>query len=313
MLVFPRSRNGYTLVEVLVVTATVCFVAAILLSAVQSVREAARQAQCSNNLRQIGLALQAYTSSVSVFPGLNNGRKRFSPHAMLLPFIDHETLFYSMNFDVASSSQANQTAASMKLGVFLCPSDHGASFRLAGNNYAGNTGYGFQVFGRLNGIFSKGSSPPTAIRDVRDGTSSTAMMSEWILGALDPRYSDARQNVYSTPTRLEKASEFDQFTDLCSLQDLSTSEDRWGAKGSQWIAGEMGASGYNHNLGLNQNSCFNGGLVFQGAWTAGSRHASGANVLFADGHTRHLTDSISLSVWRALGTRDQGEIVDEAF
>ena len=80
-------------------------------------------------------------------------------------------------------------------------------------------------------------------------------------------------------------------------------------KGLDWTRNGFGYSLYNHVLGINDHTCTNAGLVDQGAWTAGSAHPSGANVLFADGHVAFVKDSISLPTWRALGTRNGGEVV----
>lgn len=79
-------------------------------------------------------------------------------------------------------------------------------------------------------------------------------------------------------------------------------------KGAPWLSGVDASTGYNHHMPINGRSCANNNSITGGAWTAGSRHPGGANVLFADGHVRFLKETMPLSVWRALGSRNGGEI-----
>ena len=139
----PRSRTkGFTLIELLVVISIIAVLIALLLPAVQSAREAARRAQCVNNLKQIGLGLFNYESANGVFPpGYIDYQNNpiFTPDldmgpgwgwaAMLLPYVEQQPLYNAINFSlgitVASNpaSAANSTAVVVTLGVFQCPSD----------------------------------------------------------------------------------------------------------------------------------------------------------------------------------------------
>ena len=94
-----RSRRGFTLIELLVVIAIIAVLIALLLPAVQSAREAARRAQCVNNLKQIGLAMHNYHSAVNSFPwGDGPWWIEWSAHTLLLPYIEQGPIYNAINF-----------------------------------------------------------------------------------------------------------------------------------------------------------------------------------------------------------------------
>jgi prepilin-type N-terminal cleavage/methylation domain-containing protein/prepilin-type processing-associated H-X9-DG protein len=149
----PRARRGFTLIELLVVIAIIGVLIALLLPAVQMAREAARKAQCTNNLKQIGLAIHNYHSTFDALPPsgsrdddpsgrqgelFSNGhgpgprQNAFSMKARLLPYMEQGVMYSGMNFDVDPGwsngagdgwEPANQTSRNVRIGVFICPSD----------------------------------------------------------------------------------------------------------------------------------------------------------------------------------------------
>ncbi len=130
------GRSGFTLIELLVVIAIIAVLIALLLPAVQAAREAARRAQCSNNLKQIGLALLNYETANGCFPTAGQGTDySASPpateyidgtgfHARILPFLEQTVLFNAINFnfDYNHVTGTNFTAYSSVVATFLCPS-----------------------------------------------------------------------------------------------------------------------------------------------------------------------------------------------
>jgi prepilin-type processing-associated H-X9-DG protein len=308
-------RWAFTLVELVATIAVIALLIALTLSAVQMARESARRSQCSNNLRQIGLALNAYEASFGSLPNASNGRA-YSPHSVLLPFLDQVVLFNAINFAViafdVSAKSANHTAMGVSVGGFLCPSDSFSTLPGIGwSNYPVNRGVNYRTGNSDNGAFSlPRSAASLSFGGSTDGLSTTAAASEWVTGLyLTSR--DPKGPVYETPIQLTAKNEFDQFAQACHDLAPLTARVDIPDKGIYWHQGGYLHTNYNHTLGPNDHSCMTGGgWVQYGAFSASSRHPGGVNVLHADGHVRWASEQVNIQLWRAIGTRNGGEIVN---
>jgi prepilin-type processing-associated H-X9-DG protein len=175
----------------------------MLLPAVQSAREAARRAQCTNNLKQLALAVHNYESATNVFPPVCSGPQvsttysydsgwSFNWPIALLPQMEQTSLFNAVNFFAKPRGPENTTAGYNQLSSFLCPSDS-ANQRpnppWATQSYMGNMG-GPGPIARWSGTMVPSKSwgatvanfGPVSISDIRDGTSNTALFSERVIG-----------------------------------------------------------------------------------------------------------------------------------
>lgn len=300
-----RRRVGFTLIEAVVCLAVIGILAALVLSALQSARGASRRLGCLRNLQQIGVALNSYRAAINGFPAAKHGRA-FSIHSMLLPYLDQTPLYHSINFDtfpkpVSRWGRQNHTVYFESVGVFICPEDR--DDRPGGaTSYAGNRGTGTQKYG-YNGAFSK-----TMTADFKDGMSTTVAFAEWVVGQKGlPSRREPSRLVFATGRVLIEPREFDEFVKLCSKADPLQGRLSPLVKGESWLLGELSFTLYNHVITLNGYSCTNHDLIQEGAFTAGSLHGRGANLMFADGHAAFLGDSLDIEVWRALGSREGGE------
>ena len=147
-----RHRSAFTLIELLVVIAIIAVLIALLLPAVQSAREAARRAQCVNNLKQIGLALHNYHDALGCFPmsmGMDSPGfgypepVSYSGLSMLLPYMEQSVVFNTINYSILRGDPGNNTAMATSVSSFLCPSDPQQGNLppgQAGENYHPNSG-----------------------------------------------------------------------------------------------------------------------------------------------------------------------------
>ncbi len=311
----PRGliRPGLTLVETLICIAIIGILIALILPAVLASREAARKAQCGNNLRQLGIALNSYVARETYLPFSG---KLLSVHALILPDLEQVALYNAINFnphqkkgtlikDIPTWLASNATVSQTLISTFVCPSNNSPSTRSI-LSYPGNAGDGFKQ-NDSKGIFGLLKNEGTDISQITDGLSSTVAMAEWVSGTHGSKY-DTQRTVYATPTFTPI---LDKFVSECRNTNPRQSEISTYGKGTRWMDKSYGESSYNHTMKINDFSCTDSGAAFMSAYTSGSLHAGGAQALFADGHVVFAKDSISRSLWRSLGSRNGGEIVDQ--
>lgn len=185
-----RRRKAFTLIELLVVIAIIAVLIALLLPAVQQVREAARRTQCRNQLKQFGIALHNYHDVHSSFPPgviASDGNLQDGMHSgftLLLPQIDHIPVYHKYDFNVSWRDPINLEATSTYISTFRCPSSPGGLPQNGGYDLP-TSDYAFSKGSRAwlcldqpvnSGMFDVNSHTKT--RDVTDGLSNTFAMGE---------------------------------------------------------------------------------------------------------------------------------------
>jgi prepilin-type N-terminal cleavage/methylation domain-containing protein/prepilin-type processing-associated H-X9-DG protein len=370
-----RRDRGFTLIELLVVIAIIAILVGLLVPAVQAAREAARRTQCTNNLKQIGLAMEVYVTFNGVLPPVSvdpswNGtipipqpHQNWSQHARLLPYLEQTVLFNAINwsfgarwsgdtvyadtnpnYDPTNAALGNRdsipqmTVLVTTLSFFLCPADSnpgsssfftvgGVNQRVGASSYGSNIGLNRRISDgapdkswQLNGPnyiasnWDKTVSNTSDIATFVDGTSNTAIFSEWIKGQAVPtgRSQDGLLEVYNLGENSNFYSTDRQFGELCSRIPIKAANQQWQWKGEWWAYGPTMI--YSHTQTPNRTSCVYHDINQDGRASisligASSHHPGGVNVLFMDGSVRFVKSSVNYLTWYAIATPNGREAV----
>jgi prepilin-type N-terminal cleavage/methylation domain-containing protein/prepilin-type processing-associated H-X9-DG protein len=331
-----KSPRAFTLVELLVVITIIGILISLLLPAVQTAREAARRMKCSNNLKQIGLALHNYAIANAVFPpGFckdpkdppSNSNSSWSIHGRLLPYLEQGNAYNRIQLNIGWHLQPG--VPTLRMPMYLCPSEANDRVRTNGGiPYVYPHNYGFNFGTWLvwdpatkqggEGVFYVNSKiSPEAIGD---GLSNT-------LAAAEVKAFTSYVRNTADPGPLAPSSPSAMATLVAGGSFKLGPELNQNTGHTEWPDGRIHHNGittaftpntvvsYAHTDGqtydIDYNSQQEGGSATQrtyAAVTARSYHPDAVNILLMDGSVRSLNDIIELSVWRALGTRAGNEV-----
>ncbi|QDS92442.1 hypothetical protein FF011L_11850 [Roseimaritima multifibrata] len=329
-------KRGFTLVELLVVIAIIGVLVGLLLPAVQAAREAARRMQCSNNLKQLGLALHNYHDTHLTFPGytqvpgVGGGIGMYSYPAQLkfLPFIEQSPLYDQIRTNSREfylNAGADSTTQGVQVPGFVCPSDmpYPIVGRLGYNNYVvsagSNLGWDLTPLTRHNGVFQP--QMGTNMSAITDGTSNTIMVAEQLTGDNDDSsYRRETDNVRGLSWSGNESTQQGPITQAqleaagaaCDANPSSHSS----VSGSRYSRGIFTYTVFNTVATPNWRypGCYKSTSTgahgsSAGIYPARSRHNGGVNHTLADGSVRMITDTTDLQVYHAMGSRNGNETI----
>jgi prepilin-type N-terminal cleavage/methylation domain-containing protein len=342
----PQSaqRKAFTLVELLVVIAIIGVLIALILPAVQSAREAARRAQCLNNLRQLGLATLNFENATSVFPPsrtwdlvvADSAAGGWSAQARVLPYLEEGSTYSYVNFSGGDDSGILPNGLSLqtvRIATFICPSEANDTMRISSGspasypcNYCMNMGT-WLVYNPATNSGGLGMFFPNAmlrVADVTDGTSKTLMAAE--VKAFTPYMSKiGMATVPPVPTDPTTIGPLGGTPKMGVALQSNTGHVEWGdarciETGFTTTFAPNTLVPYTYTDGnqydidsYNMTEGSDAAIPTFASITARSYHAGCVNVVYMDGSVHAVPDTINVGVWQALSTRAGGESIPSSF
>jgi prepilin-type N-terminal cleavage/methylation domain-containing protein/prepilin-type processing-associated H-X9-DG protein len=315
-----RNRKGFTLIELLVVIAIIAILMALLVPAVQKVRDAAARMSCANNLRQIALGMHNYHNQKKALPaawagnhtgatpnfGANNDAMQYGTWPILImPFVELDAIssgyanFGNMQGSgVTYATGANAGVIASRMAIFTCSAESGNTFNGATlHNYVVNVGntnigqtnvattpplaFGGAPFGPVK---ERGKKTSRTLLDITDGTSNTIMLSEIIQGETN----DGRGLIWYGETAV--------FTGL--LPPNSTAPD------GMTVACNTNAPNPPCSTAASPDAAF---------YAARSKHSGGVNVALCDASVRFVADDVSFDSWQKATTANNKTVPGADF
>ena len=335
-----NHRQAFTLIELLVVIAIIAILMALLLPAIQAAREAARRSSCTNNLKQIALAVHNYESTNRRFPPslcwngvVGNAGGHWSALARVMPYLEEGNLYahidFGLDYNLPLDPTTGEKLKTVRLAPFLCPAEQNDTVRMNGavkDNYPLSYGVNNGIWKVYDPAAKQGGDGPFYLNakvrppHITDGLSNTLMLSE--VKAYTPYY----RNGGSAPTTPPASP-----SEICGLGgEAKMGQSLYSNSGhTEWVDGKVHQTGFTATFTPNTKVlCTNGGKQYDvdytsyregthltnatyAAVTSRSHHVGIVNAAMMDGSVHSFSDTISLTVWRSLSTRTGREVVGE--
>lgn len=334
---FKFARTAFTLVELLVVIAIIGILVGLLLPAVQSAREAARRMSCSNNLKQIGLALHNYESSFRVLPPSTvslggSASQPWSAHAFIIPYLEGSNIAARINYGLGYHNGSNRTlfppsgVATIRVPVYLCPSEPNDRLRVDASGVAEHypATYGLSVgryliYNPVTGQDGGAAFAPNRknmMSGFSDGLSNTIGLSE--VKAYTPRFHDFVGMPNVPPASPSSVS-------------VSYTGGNWSATSghTEWVCGRAIHAGFTSTFAPNTKVLHQqDGVTYDidvtssregrnqvdptfAVITSRSYHIGLVNTVLMDGAVRSVSSNTDITLWQALNTRAGGEVISD--
>jgi prepilin-type N-terminal cleavage/methylation domain-containing protein/prepilin-type processing-associated H-X9-DG protein len=300
----PWPRHGFTLIELLVVIAIIAVLIGLLVPAVQKVREAGNRIACSNNVKQLGLALHSYHDAMHKLPAGGQSTGNLTSWLVyILPYIEQDNL--SKQYDLtqsylsstggrAASSYNNLAVGAQKVKIFYCPSGTDALSGSNGENHAGVNNPSTHYYGNMG---------PTGTGSTGTGSITYSSVGAGTNGAY------STQGVLGQDTSIRLTDITDGTSNTLMVCERSWFEPSDVDSYRTWIRGCNAGCGASKNVTNPINATYYNGAGNFNDISFGSMHPAGANFGMCDGSVRFISASIDLNTYKAAASRNGAEVL----